>query len=354
MTDHYSVTFVPSGHTVRCPPDRSILDVGLDGGVNLPFSCRSGICRTCRGRLVDGSVDVGDVHAAYLTAVDRAAGFIHLCQAKATGDCTIEIREIAPDAALPVLHLPSRVLAMKRLAPDVMALQLGLPCNEPMKFRAGQYIDIETPGGLRRSYSIAIPPPSGGTRRLEIHIRSMRGGHFTEHVFQRLKAGDLLNVVAPQGSFGLRDDADRPMILVCSGTGFAPMKSIIEHSLAKGLRLPIHLYWGGRQRPDLYLDAMVREWVAQHDHIHYVPVLSEATPACGWTGRVGFVHQAVLDDWPDLAGHDVYACGVPVMVEAARRDFTTLAGLPDDQFFADSFVSEADRAANLIRIPELT
>ncbi len=338
------VTFQPSGHVVRCDAEISILDAGLTQGLGLPFSCRSGICRTCRGRVVAGSVDVGDVHPAYLTDADRAAGFVHLCQARPVSDCTIEIDELDPSASFPAQHLPARILAMTRLAPDVMALQIGTPSNEPVRFAAGQYMDIHLPDGARRSYSIAVPPAGGGVTRLEVHVRHMPGGRFTDDVFHRMRPRDLIRIAVPQGRSFPLDGSDKPLVLVCSGTGFAPVKAIVEHAFAEGTTRPMHLYWGGRRRADLYLDALAREW-ASTGRLTYTPVLSDATAACGWRGRTGFVHRAVLEDLPDLAAHQVYACGVPVMVEAARHDFTRSGRLPDHEFHADSFVSTQDRIA---------
>ncbi len=339
------VIFRPSGHTLDCPPDRSILTAGLDAGLKLPFSCRSGVCRTCRGRVVEGSVDPGDVHPAYLTQADIADGYVHLCQARALSPCTIEIEELDPASTFPTQRIPVRVLGMSRCAPDVMALQLGTPVNEPVRFHAGQYIEIELDDATRRSYSIANVPQGEGVRRLEVHIRHLPGGRFTERVFNDLKLRDILRVVVPQGLFYLRDDSARPIILVCSGTGFAPIKAIVEYSLARGSDRPMHLYWGGRKRLDLYADTLARGWAEAHAHIDYTPVLSEPTPECGWRGRTGFVHEAVLADHPDLSGHQVYACGAPPMVEAARRSFVETRGLPAKEFHADSFVSAADRAA---------
>jgi CDP-4-dehydro-6-deoxyglucose reductase len=341
----YTITFQPSGHTLQCPPDRAILSAALDSGLKLPFSCRSGVCRTCRGRLLEGAVDLGEVHPAYLDQADRDAGYAHLCQARAQSDCVIEIEEPDPAATFPTQELPGRVLAMKRLAPDVMALQVGTPANEAVRFNAGQYVDILAADGLRRSYSIANAPDATGVRRLEFHIRHMPGGRFTDRVFEGMQPRELLRMVVPQGLFYLREGSDKPIVFVCSGTGFAPIKSIVEYSLARGLRRPMHIYWGGRRRRDLYLDALPREWAERHPHIRYTPVLSEPTPECAWQGRHGFVHRAVLEDRPDLSGCQVYACGVPVMVDAARRDFTARAGLSEREFLSDAFVSEADRAA---------
>jgi CDP-4-dehydro-6-deoxyglucose reductase len=209
--------------------------------------------------------------------------------------------------------------------------------NENFRFLAGQYIDLLLKDGKRRSYSLAVPPQPGGVTALELHVRHTPGGLFTDHVFNALRIRDLLRFEGPLGSFYLREDTDKPIVLVASGTGFAPIKAIAEHAAEKKLSRPITLYWGGRRKADLYMMDLARSW----SHLKFVPVLSEE----GWEGRTGFVHRAVMEDFPDLSGVQVYACGTPLMVEAARADFSAKCGLPADEFYADSFLTEADKAA---------
>lgn len=339
----YSITVRPSGKIFTCASDLNVLKAGLANGVNLRYSCRSGVCRTCRGRLVEGRMDLGNVNPYYLSEADRAAGYVHLCCATPMSDCVIEAEEIDISLA-PALRLPVRIMMLEKLAPDVMRIVIGLPPNELLKYLAGQYVDLLLQGGVSRSYSIASAPTTEGLRQIELHVRHMPGGLFTDRVFAGLKVRDLLRIEAPHGFFHLDEESDKPMVMLASGTGFAPIKAVIEYSLRKNMRRPIHLYWGGRKREDIYMDALASDWAARHPHIRYTPVLSDATEACAWQGRRGFVHQAVMQDYADLAGHQVYACGAPVMVEAARHDFTGQHNLPESQFFADAFVSEADKA----------
>ncbi|WP_322013648.1 CDP-6-deoxy-delta-3,4-glucoseen reductase [Paraburkholderia sp. J12] len=340
----FGITLQPGGTRFECDEATTLLRAGLDAGSRLPFSCRSGVCRTCRGKIVSGSADPGLVHPNYLSASDIAAGYVHLCQARPLSDCVIEIDELDPAQSFPVLGLPARVLQLERLAADVMRVQLGVPPNEPVRFNAGQYVEVLLADGVRRAYSIASAPHVDGLRQFDLHVRHMPGGLFTDRLFSTVKVRDMLRIEAPLGQFHLRDDARRPAILLASGTGFAPIKAMVEASLAAASHRPLHVYWGGRARQDLYLDALARQWAHDHAHIAYTPVLSAATPACDWQGRTGFVHEAVLEDHGDLGAFDVYACGAPAMVEAARRDFCARRNLPEDRFFADSFVSQADLA----------
>lgn len=340
------ITLHPSGHRYECSAESTVLQAGLLAGVFLPYSCRSGVCNTCRGRVVAGEIDFGEAHPAYLTADDRAAGYAMLCQAKPRSDLVIEVRELAAQEALRSKSVPVRVLQTERLAPDVMKLVLGLPANEPLVFLAGQYVEIEIGQGERRSYSMANAPNAEGARQLELHVRHFPGGRFTDRVFDRLKVREMLRIEAPLGTFYLREHADGPMVLLASGTGFAPIKALLEHAAAKSIVRPTTFYWGGRRRADLYMLAWVEAWVAAHPHVRFVPVLSDPTPECAWSGRTGFVHRAVIDDMPDLSMHEVYACGAPIVIESARRDFTALCGLPAERFYADSFITAADRLAS--------
>ena len=220
-------------------------------------------------------------------------------------------------------------------------MRVQLPANMNVRFRAGQYVEFILRDGARRSYSMANAPHNGPG--VELHIRHMPGGKFTDHVFTAMKEKEILRIEGPFGSFFLREDSDKPMILLASGTGFAPIKALIEHMQFKGIRREAVLYWGGRRPSDLYMDAWLRERLADMPNLKYVPVVSNATPDDNWTGRTGFVHKAVMADYPDLSGYQVYACGVPIMVESAQRDFVAQCRLPADEFYSDAFTSEIDK-----------
>jgi CDP-4-dehydro-6-deoxyglucose reductase len=196
--------------------------------------------------------------------------------------------------------------------------------------------------GKRRSYSMANAPHAD--ELLTLHIRHMPGGLFTDHVFGAMKERDILRFEGPMGTFFLREDSDKPIVLLASGTGFAPIKAIVEHWAHLKSTRPITLYWGGRRPHDLYMNVLCESWASTLPNLSFVPVVSDALPEDSWSGRTGFVHQAVMQDLPDLSAHQVYACGAPLMIEAAQRDFIAACKLPEDEFFADSFTSEADLA----------
>jgi CDP-4-dehydro-6-deoxyglucose reductase len=234
------------------------------------------------------------------------------------------------------------VNAIERKADDVVVLKLQLPANERLQYLAGQYLEFILKDGKRRSYSMANAPHAEGP--IELHIRHMPGGVFTDHVFNTMKERDILRFEAPLGTFFLREDSDKPIVLLASGTGFAPLKAIVEHAVFKNIDRPMTLYWGARRKKDLYLLELAEQWAKDVPNFRFVPVLSEPDASDAWTGRTGFVHRAVIEDLPDLSGYQVYACGAPVMVESAQRDFTAHHRLPEDEFYADSFTSAADLA----------
>jgi len=330
----FKVTLQPSGHSFEAPEGKNVLQAGLDAGRMLPYSCRAGVCRTCRGTIKEGSVDYGMVHETYLPESDKAKGYALLCQAKPLSDLVVEVREV--QGVRPRI-IPCRVERLEKPAPDVAVIGLRLPMNENFRFLAGQYIDFLLKDGKRRSYSLATRPDPAGVTALEIHVRHTPGGAFTDHVFDKLKVRDLLRFEGPLGSFYLREDSEKPIVMVASGTGFAPLKAICEHAREKKIARPITLYWGCRLKRDLYQLEVAQSW----PHVKFIPVLSDEP----WAGRTGFVHRAVMEDFPDLSGHQVYACGAPIVVESARRDFSAQCKLPAEEFFADSFLTEADKAA---------
>jgi len=313
----------------------------------LPYGCKNGACGSCKGKIVAGSVDYGHYHARVLTEEERAHGKALFCQAKPLGELVIECRTIGAAKDIAVKLLPCRVQQLTRAADDVMIVQLKLPANERLQFLPGQYIDFLLKGGERRSFSMANSPHAD--ELVELHIRHVAGGNFTDHVFGKMKERDILRLEGPLGSFFLREDSAKPIVLVASGTGFAPIKSILESAFYKKIERPMVLYWGARRPKDLYLNALPEKWAREHANFRYVPVISEARPEDAWAGRSGFVHRAVMQDLPDLSGRQVYACGVPIMVDSARRDFIEKCGLPEDEFYADSFTTAADLAADEIK-----
>ncbi len=339
----FQVTVQPSGASFRVDRDEAILAAAIRQGVGLPYGCKDGACGSCKCKLVEGRVIHGVHQTKALSPEEEAAGLMLTCCAAPQTDIVLEAR-IVPVGDTPVRKLPCRVLSIEKRAPDVAVLQLQLPANDAFKYRAGQYVEFILRDGSRRSYSMANGPESlTGKPGIELHIRHMPGGKFTDIVFSTLKEKDLLRVEGPFGSFFLRDDSDKPIVLLASGTGFAPIKSIIEHMQAKAITRPAVLYWGCRSLADLYLHDWAVEAARNLPNLRYVPVLSEPKPEDAWTGRTGLVHQAVIADLSDLSGHQVYACGAPIMVESAQHDFIERCALPKDEFFADAFTSERDK-----------
>ena len=338
MTFH--ITVQPSGHQFSCEEDETVLAAAMRAGVGLPYGCKNGACSSCKGKVVSGSVSHKAHQQRALTPEEEAQGYSLFCCASAHSDLVIEAREVAGSEDYPLKKMPSRVASIEKVAPDVVVLTLQLPANERLRYRAGQYIEFMLRDGKRRSYSMASAPD--GEAPITLHIRHMAGGLFTEQVFGTMKERDILRFEGPLGTFFVREDSAKPMVLLASGTGFAPIKAIVEHLIHVKSERAMTLYWGGRRPQDLYMDALCRQWAEQLPNFRYVPVVSNALAEDQWQGRAGFVHQAVMADLPDLSGHQVYACGAPIMVESAKRDFVAQCRLPADEFYADAFTTEAD------------
>jgi CDP-4-dehydro-6-deoxyglucose reductase len=336
----FQITVQPSGHQFNCDADDTVLGAAIKAGIGLPYGCKNGACGSCKGKVISGTVS----HKAYqqraLTPEEKEQGFALFCCATAGEDLVIEAREVGGSSDYPVRKMPSRVASIEKVAPDVIIITLQLPANEALAYRAGQYIEFMLRDGKRRSYSLANAPSLDAP--LSLHIRHMAGGLFTEQVFGTMKERDILRFEGPMGTFFLREDSDKPIVLLASGTGFAPIKALVEHMQHLKSTRPVTLYWGGRRPQDLYMQALCEEWAASMPQLTYVPVISDALPEDNWTGRTGFVHAAVMQDFPDLSCHQVYACGAPIVVDSAKRDYVAQCGLPADEFYADAFTSEAD------------
>lgn len=338
------VTLQPSGHQFTANEGETILDAAMRAGYNLPYSCRNGACGSCKGNVLEGTVDYGNHSANALSETDKAAGKALFCCAVPQGDVTLEVREVAGAKDIVARTLPCRVQSIDKPADDVAVLSLKLPTNERLQFMAGQYIDILMKDGKRRSFSLANAPHDD--EFLQLHIRHVAGGSFSDYVFNGMKEREIMRFNGPHGSFFLREDSDKPMILLASGTGFAPIKGIVEHMLHEQCDRPVVFYWGARRPKDLYMFELAASWQTLHPNFSFIPVVSDALPEDQWQGRTGFVHQAVLDDFADLSGYQVYACGAPIVVEAAHNAFTRERSLPEDEFFSDAFFLSKDMKPN--------
>ncbi|HNZ56604.1 MAG TPA: CDP-6-deoxy-delta-3,4-glucoseen reductase, partial [Methylophilaceae bacterium] len=329
------ITVQSTHHQFEARPSQTILEASIAAGVNLPYGCRSGSCGNCKGDIISGEIDYGEYAASALTDAEKAAGKALFCCAHPLTDVVIECREIASDV-IPPRILPTRVERKVQLSHDVMALFLKLPSSEHLQFKAGQYIEFLLKDGKRRAFSIANAPHVDNL--LELHLRLIPGGQFTEYVFNEMPEKAILRIEAPFGSFFLREDSTKPIIMVAGGTGFAPIKGIIEHMLHHNIQRDVILYWGALTKQDLYMPALPEAWAAEYPNIRFIPVLSDAKPEDQWQGRTGYVHQAVLDDFAatGLADFEVYCCGAPAMVAVAHASFIE-AGLAEDAFLSDAF-----------------
>jgi CDP-4-dehydro-6-deoxyglucose reductase, E3 len=343
----FTITVRPANKTFTCEEGQSVLDAAQKAGIILPYGCKNGACGSCKGKILQGNVTHGPHQASLLPPHELNQGAALFCSAHPHSDLEIEARVVSMAGDIVPRKMPVRVSTVERVADDVIVLKLQLPANEKLQFFAGQYLEFLMKDGKRRSYSMATAPHVQGP--VELHVRHLPGGLFTDPLFgttePAVKERDIMRIEVPLGTFFLREDTLKPIVLLASGTGFAPIKAIAEHIFFKNIhqQRKVTLYWGCRSLKDLYMHTLAQQWAADYG-ITYVPVLSDALPADHWTGRTGFVHQAVMQDLPDLSGHEVYACGAPVMVNSAQKDFVAQCMLPGDAFYADSFTSAADLA----------
>ena len=335
----FEITIKPSDHRFACDDGETVLAAAMRADLMIPYGCRNGACGTCKGKVLEGQVDYGAHQSSTLTEQEKSKGLALFCVAKPKSPLTIEVREVRRAGDIQIRKLPCRVEKIEKVADDVAIVSLKLPANQRLQYLAGQYIDLLLRDGRRRSFSIATPPEDDAL--LQLHVRHVPGGYFSAQLFNEFKGREILRFEGPYGMFYLREDSDKPIIFVAGSTGFAPIKALIEHAFHHGVARPMVLYWGVRALRDLYLPKMPGEWQEQHRNFTFIPVLSDPLPEDNWPGRTGFVHKAVVADFADLSGYQVYACGGPAMIDAARSEFSESRGLPADQFFADSFTYAA-------------
>ncbi len=343
----FKITIKSSRHTFECPRDSNILAAGLASDYMLSYNCRSGLCRMCKARVVEGHIDyIEKPLSTYLSERESAEGYALLCQARPCSDLLIEADEITNAGDVRPHRSPCRISEITRVADDIIVMRLRLPMNENVRYMPGQHVGILLDGGVERYYSIANACGPAGMTDLELHIRHVPGGLFTDALFSEIKKRALLKLELPLGTFFLRSTADRPIVMLATGTGFAPVKAIMEHVLARDIQLqrPIHLYWGGRRRSDLYMYDLARKWSQENDNIRFTPVLSQPSDACDWSGLTGYITDHAAADYPDLAGSEIYACGSPAMVRGAREALAQRCGADPALFFGDEFLTLADMA----------
>lgn len=312
-------------------PGETVLAAGQRQGLALPFGCQGGTCASCRVRLLEGRVEhVTEPRA--LSAGEREAGYILMCQARPLSNLELQLHQPERLEQLRPRTLPVRLLERWMLSHDVVGLSVQLPQGEPFRYLPGQYVDFLLADGRRRSFSIANAPSPAET--LEFHLRVTPHGLFAHYAQDTMEPRAILRIEGPLGAFYLREDSTRPVVMMAGGTGFGPLKAMLEQQFRSALPRPVHLLWGARARRDLYLHALAEDWARQHPQFKYTPVLSE--PDAHWPGERGLVHEAVLRAHPDLTGYEIYMAGPPAMVHAGKLAFVQ-AGLDADHLYYDSF-----------------
>ena len=342
----FHINVQPSGREFEVLEGETILEAGIRQSINLPYGCKDGACGSCKCKAVSGSVAHKPYQDKAMSEQELADGYILTCRATPQSDLVLESRQVTHADAFPARKMPCRVTQLNKLSHDVMEVTLQLPAKAPFQFHAGQYIDFILADGQRRSYSIATAPftLNPDTPSVQLHIRHLPGGKFTDHVFGSMKEKEILRMEGPFGSFYIHDTSTGPIVFLASGTGFAPIKAMLEQMAETGLTRPISLYWGANRPADLYMHQWMQDFAAKHPQVSYIPVISNAQPEDTWDGLRGLALDVMLQQHPNMADYQLYACGAPAMVHAAQEKAIGQNQLPSDAFFADAFTSLKDKA----------
>jgi CDP-4-dehydro-6-deoxyglucose reductase, E3 len=342
----FTITLQRSGRTFPAAPGETVLEAAQRAGIALPYSCRAGVCGSCKATLLAGRCSYPRNPPTALSGSAPSEHAILMCQAVPDSDLTIVSREVTSVEDIARRQLTVQVADKWSLAPEVTGLTLRPVAGQaPLNWLPGQYLDVLLEDGKRRPFSIASGPRADGG--IELHVRHVAGGGFTSWVHEVLTVGTRLRIEGPLGTFVPREDSERPMVFMAGGTGFAPVKAIVEHFMALGTRRSMALYWGARNAGDLYLRALAEHWTHEAHHLRFHPVLSDPRQAAAAGLRAGLVHEAVLQDLPDLSGYEVYMSGPPAMIDAGRRLFAK-AGLSDERLYFDSFDYAPDVLAQIL------
>lgn len=315
-----------------CASGQSVLDAALHAGIELPYSCRKGVCGSCAGSVASG--DVSGVNAAAIRNDTCTPDQVLYCLCTPTSDLTlrpVSWKRLDPSARK---IFTTKVYSNELATPDISLLRLRLPAGQRAKFQAGQYLQVLLDDGSKRSYSMANPPQESDG--VSLHVRHVQGGRFSAQVTQ-LTPGDTLQIELPFGHVALREDDFRPIVFVAGGTGFAPVKSILDDMLKRRIKRPMTLIWGAREAQGLYLRAAVERWQKQWPDFRFIGALSGVSVESIGDAYAGRVDEALRAHCPDLTDHVVYCCGSPLMAAAVRR-VANNCGLALNDFYADVFV----------------
>ncbi|TXG87862.1 MAG: 2Fe-2S iron-sulfur cluster binding domain-containing protein [Zoogloea sp.] len=344
----YALTIEPLGQTIEIEEGQTILDAALRAGIYLPHACCHGLCATCKVQVADGEVEHGEASSFALMDFERDEGKCLACCATPQGDLVIEAEiDEDPDAEnLPVQDYDGTVTRIETLTPTIKGVWIRL--DAPIRFQAGQYVNLELPGGIgSRAFSIASPPSASG--EVELNIRIVPGGQGTTYVHDTMRAGERVRITGPYGRFFVKKSAHVPVLFMAGGSGLSSPRSMILDLLAEGFDRPITLVYGQRSREELYYHDDFVALAERHPNFRYVPALSHEPEASGWTGFRGFVHEAAKAAFDnDFRGHKAYLCGPPLMIEACIS--TLMQGrLFERDIYTEKFISAAD--AQQVRSP---
>lgn len=328
MTAH--VRIEPSGHEYFVDGNDSLLEAALRAGLALDYGCSAGSCGKCKARVLSGEVQ-RTRHSDYaLSAAEKSAGVILMCCNTAVLDLVIEAREAHGAADMPLQSIDAKVKAIDPIAPDLRLLHLQTPRSNRLRFLAGQSVRLELADGTGATYPVASCPCDD--RNLHFHVRRLNGDRFADCVFAGLDRADTVRVIGPQGTFVLDEESPRPLVFIAGDSGFAPIKSLIEHAMALEVAETLHLFWVASKGGGHYLENLCRSWDDALDDFSYVGLTVDD---CASQGAVREVLHAALDAHPLAGESDFYVSGPAPFSLAAERVLLD-RGVPRARVFVDA------------------
>ena len=343
----FKVRLRPSNVEFNVESEETILSAALKVGLVVPYGCKNGACGSCKASIVGGTVDYGDHQKRALSEYEKNNNGLLLCTAKPLSNIEITANLISATKENEPKKMPCRVEKIEIVTEDIAIIRLKLPANQSFSYLPGQYVDILLKDGKRRSYSMANMPNQENV--IELHIKHNPGGLLTDSIFDNkssespiLKEKNILRLEGPLGTFYFRENSKEKILFIASGTGIGPIKAIIENLISENFSREVILYWGVRSPNDLYILEIIESWKNSLLNFTFVPVVSDAKTEDKWKGREGYVHSAIMDDQISLKNFSVYACGSPLMVNAAYDAFTKSRDLDKDHFFSDAFTVASD------------
>jgi propane monooxygenase reductase component len=335
----HQVRFEPVGVEMDVMEGETVLDAAFRQGISLMHGCKEGQCSSCKSLLIDGDIELLKYSTFALPDYQKETDHILLCRTLAYSDITVELLNYDEDLmrrSIAVKEFDAVVVGVTALTHDIRLLEIEL--SNPLRFWAGQYVDLTIPGaGITRSFSMANPPRE--QNRLKFIVKKYAQGAFSAQLDGGLQVGQRLTAKGPYGTCFRREERTGPMLLIGGGSGMSPLWSILQDHIESGEIRPVRFFYGARTRRDLfYLDEFAA-LTARLADFRFIPALSHAEPDDEWTAEIGFIHEVVSRTLraEGLDGEiDAYSCGPPPMIDAVLP-ILQMSGVEPERIYFDKF-----------------